>query len=459
MSEKYTIIVSLRPQVKREELEEVERALAKAYILITEKDHINLLFERSVEGETISSLEKILSDLPHGNYISLWVLCMLHTMETPWTQTLTSLIIPNRNLKRLPLLIGTLTQLTTLDLKGNDLEELPDSLGDLIHLENLQLDENPKLNLPNIFGTLSKLQTISLPSACFSSPHLSSLFSRFHIQDGQVKYSCRILTSYHDREIANAKLQALCTHIRPDQAKELKKLRLKDVSEIPANIERLTELESLTVSSGRLSLPESITKLRSLKALNLTFCKIEELPQSIGNLQQLKLLDIGYCGLERLPKSIDQLTSLQVLVLSSNPIQELPSSFGKLRSLRKLFINSTRITSLPLSIKEIPLDRFSYGRLKTKEGLHLFLWKLRGKDFFRYHWGKMLVGFGVFLIILFLSMLTIIVAHGIVFAIQAVLLIYTILFTKASGDIPKSVLLFGALMPVHILLVLIRVLF
>jgi len=61
------------------------------------------------------------------------------------------------------------------------------------------------------------------------------------------------------------------------------------------------------------SLPESIGNITSLKALNLSFNKLEILPESIGDLTSLKELDLNYNKLTNLPASISNSTSLKRL--------------------------------------------------------------------------------------------------------------------------------------------------
>jgi len=62
-------------------------------------------------------------------------------------------------------------------------------------------------------------------------------------------------------------------------------------------------------------LPDSFTKLATLKILWLEGCKnLIELPMEFGNLQALELLDLENCvRLEKLPDSFAKLATLKIL--------------------------------------------------------------------------------------------------------------------------------------------------
>ncbi len=110
------------------------------------------------------------------------------------------------------------------------------------------------------------------------------------------------------------------------------------------------------------TLPELITKLISLKVLDLRFNHLETLPESIGNLKSLQVLDLGNNHLKTLPESIRSLRSLQELWLYHNELTTLPGVITNLKTLEILDLCENRLKILSESI----------GKLKSLKSLQLF---------------------------------------------------------------------------------------
>ncbi|MFX1293561.1 MAG: leucine-rich repeat domain-containing protein [Promethearchaeota archaeon] len=112
---------------------------------------------------------------------------------------------------------------------------------------------------------------------------------------------------------------------------------------------------------GLKSLPESITKLKSIQRLSLHWNPLESVPKPLFKLKSLKILDLDATKLTTLPEDFGNLTSIQVLYLSNNQITKLPKSFGNLVSLQKLYLTNNQLEDLPAS----------FSNLKSLEELHL----------------------------------------------------------------------------------------
>ncbi|MBI4647828.1 MAG: leucine-rich repeat domain-containing protein [Bacteroidia bacterium] len=129
-----------------------------------------------------------------------------------------------------------------------------------------------------------------------------------------------------------------------------KKLDLsnKDISEIPPEIEKLTQIEYLDLSYNRLEhLPENLFKLVNLKTLLLTRNELVELPPAICLLQLLETLDISNNKLETFPAEIGKLENLISLDASFNKLAELPMELTNLLSLRKLYLEENPLIFPP----------------------------------------------------------------------------------------------------------------
>ncbi len=167
---------------------------------------------------------------------------------------------------------------------------------------------------------------------------------------------------------------------------EMLNLNNSDVEEILNYVtEKNITVRMLDLSNNQLTtLPESITKLPSLKRLFLSNNQLITLPESIGDLQSLEILGLGINQLTTLPESIGKLQSLKKLFLGNNHFTTLPESITKLQSLEKLYLDHNLLITLPESIGKLQslkhLDlRFneltalpeSIGDLQSLEDLYL----------------------------------------------------------------------------------------
>ena len=114
------------------------------------------------------------------------------------------------------------------------------------------------------------------------------------------------------------------------------------------------EIESLLLRDCQLKeIPEVISKLESLKKLDLSRNLIETIPRWIEELQYLKHLDISYNNLEVVPNYISEFKTLNYLFLSNNNLKELPQSIGELRRIYRLEVRNNQLEGLPESIGNI----------------------------------------------------------------------------------------------------------
>ncbi|XP_075043935.1 p53-induced death domain-containing protein 1 isoform X2 [Mixophyes fleayi] len=121
-----------------------------------------------------------------------------------------------------------------------------------------------------------------------------------------------------------------------------------------------TGLKSLVLKGGHLrdeigrcqnglltTLPPDISKVSSLRHLDLSFNSFTELPFYVTSLRFLSTLHLGYNQLMTLPDAIGELKTLRILSLMSNQLTELPASIGQLRNLEKVDLSENKLVSLP----------------------------------------------------------------------------------------------------------------
>ena len=153
------------------------------------------------------------------------------------------LYLDNKNINKLPGIIGDLTKLVRLDLYDNNLQKLPYEIGNLNSLRTLNIRNNKLLNLPIQIGGMTSLKKLYL--------------------------SHNLLDS------------------------------------LPREIGNLDSLSELDVSSNNLiTLPREIGNLDNLWFLHLGLNDIELLPNEIGQLTYLGKLYLNDNQLKELPIEI-----------------------------------------------------------------------------------------------------------------------------------------------------------
>ncbi len=168
------------------------------------------------------------------------------------------------------------------------------------------------------------------------------------------------------------------------------------LKDLPEELTQLQELTALEIDDNPIeTLPEVIHRLTKLRELSLSGCRLTELPAWIGELQKLQSLSLNrncltrlnpdvsrLCGMRRLqlaankltelPDGISALTSLTILVLSENQLRALPERLGDLTQLTDLSLVSNQLTSLPSSMRQ--LTRLQYLRLDGNQLTELPEW-------------------------------------------------------------------------------------
>ncbi|KAJ1266975.1 hypothetical protein BS78_07G021200 [Paspalum vaginatum] len=127
----------------------------------------------------------------------------------------------------------------------------------------------------------------------------------------------------------------------------------KGFTTLPESIGKLKKLRALelfTVTDLK-GLPHSIGDCHDLRSLKLYFCgsMFIEIPKSIGGIEKLNVLDIVGCAClhRQLDESIGQLRNLETINLSGcSNLLGLPRTFS-CRTLRTLDLSRTKITLLP----------------------------------------------------------------------------------------------------------------
>ncbi|XP_057990359.1 putative disease resistance protein RGA3 [Hevea brasiliensis] len=111
-----------------------------------------------------------------------------------------------------------------------------------------------------------------------------------------------------------------------------------DHSSISQKVSNFQRLRALHLGWNIKGVPNSIARLKYLRYLDISRCKMETLPKSINNLQNLQTLILSYCRrLRELPRDIEKLISLRCLMINGcESLRCMPIGLGKLTCLRQL---------------------------------------------------------------------------------------------------------------------------
>ncbi len=138
-----------------------------------------------------------------------------------------------------------------------------------------------------------------------------------------------------------------------DNYDKITELHCRNISQLPENIGKLTNLEVLNCSHNKLkSLPDSIGDLKNLDTLDCSSNKLTSLPDSITKLPFIDTLNCSENELISLPEDIGNLITLGKLVCGENNIEALPASIVKLRNLKYLVLDDELWEDIPKEIED-----------------------------------------------------------------------------------------------------------
>ncbi|KAB1199588.1 putative disease resistance RPP13-like protein 1 [Morella rubra] len=169
------------------------------------------------------------------------------------------------------------------------------------------------------------------------------------------------LDTFGKFEEALSKVKQLRTFLALDSSSWQSKMFGKNLLQNVLPMLSCLRVLSLPHNDDITHLPNSISKLKHLRYLDLSFTRIKRLPKSTCKLINLQTLKLSGCKhLVALPKHMWKLTSLRQLDIAGTGIKKMPEQLGSLKCLHTLtkFVVGKRSGS---SIREL-------GKLKNLQG-------------------------------------------------------------------------------------------
>lgn len=153
-----------------------------------------------------------------------------------------------------------------------------------------------------------------------------------------------------------------------DSLKEVSvSLSFRGLKSIPDSIFKIDKLVSLDVSINKFTDVYSelikISKIKTLRSLNLSYCYIDSLPDEICNLTELENLDLSRNSIKIIPQCFSKLANLKQLDLSVNKLREL--------SHYEIIFLLQNLENLDLYFNDIDSISYKVGNMKKIKYLHL----------------------------------------------------------------------------------------
>ncbi|XP_009861397.2 leucine-rich repeat-containing protein 40-like [Ciona intestinalis] len=238
--------------------------------------------------------------------------------------------IHDNKLQTLPNALGNLSALEHLNLSHNQLSVIQTSFNGLANLRVLLLQHNQLRELPSSLGCLqncekldiSHNQITTLPEEICDIKFLKDFNASFN-QLNALPDNIGLLQSLRILDASNNKLKCLPDSISTLKQLEILSFRNNSLDQLPS-LTLCVCLKELSLGNNRLTrfpsqLPVSVT------ILELRDNKLSEIPASVTELTQLERLDLANNNVPNLPPEVGAMESIKVVVVSGNPIRTISS--------------------------------------------------------------------------------------------------------------------------------------
>lgn len=225
-----------------------------------------------------------------------------------------------------------LDQVTEWVVNWNKLEEVPDLVRRMPNLVSLNLEGNRISRLPVWLRSCVQLKKLELGANRFVGT-----VEFQHLPPDLVR-----LSLYHNQ------VEEIPVSITKLKKLEELNMSFTGLSKIPASIQNLKNLKVLELHGNKIrTLPVAIGKIPRLRELIVSKNEISKIPDAIGNCRRLSRLSAGENRIKAVSNELGNCTALTYLGLSRNKISTLPDSLGNCFTLQHLFLQRNKFDSIP----------------------------------------------------------------------------------------------------------------
>jgi Leucine-rich repeat (LRR) protein len=289
---------------------------------------LSSLNELRITSDTITSLPDSLCALPSLKEIFIDCAKLAALPENIGSlKNLTGLYVESEALTTLPDSTGSLNALEQLRIEGSSFSVLPQSVGNLSSLTRLYLYRTKIKTLPNSIGNLSNLKKIrllrcieleSLPESIGNLRFLETLYIR-----------CGKITALPESignvsSLIGIQLQYTAITSLPESIGNLTNLASLGIYSSPNDMPwdyhfdsppDYREDDAIEKKSPFAVLPDTVSKLASLRLLKLSNTEITSLPGYLADLPKLEKIEIVGCNVKTIPPEIQRLVDSGELTL------------------------------------------------------------------------------------------------------------------------------------------------
>lgn len=269
---------------------------------------------------------------------------------------------------------STLPALEHFAANTNRLTEVPESLAKSVHLRTLSLCDNQLMDLPPALDN-APIETLLLANNLFATvpvcAQASTTLRKLSLAANQVSTPSRRAGPPRASSRppcpgpTTAPVSCLLTRGRAPCPVQ--------ISELPEDLSLLANLEALDVSFNRITeLPMSMSSLRALRHLNVGFNPLgSAMPEVIPALKRLVTLNLDFTGVQQVPPLLGNLSDLVELGMEGNALEQPYLSFYHKHPLLLVHVFNEKVTHLDLSKCELVEVPEYIGRLTALRNLDL----------------------------------------------------------------------------------------
>jgi len=152
----------------------------------------------------------------------------------------------------------------------------------------------------------------------------------------------------------------LRTYYQIDDSVSCCNYAVNDKFAVSCNGDAVTSL-AIVNNPGITEVPADVASLANLESLDISNCHIQKFPSNLNALPKLKNLVLSKNAIGEIPEDIGTFPALEKLDVSENGLTALPVSIGNLANLKNLNVYRNFITALPDSVAQLSLQRINIG--------------------------------------------------------------------------------------------------